>query len=344
MEFMLKGEPQTPAERLARARERLQYERDAYLMGGAFAEEERVRLERRATALERDAERLASLEPGTEEYERAFERFDAQDDYVDRAIEDHRTAVDSATDLAATIAGVVATVVVIVGAIVLTVVTGGAAGVALGPALAAAAGSVMTSAGVAAAAAGAAALATVGTKLAFKGSAYGAEEMGVDLAIGAVDAIAASLTAGLGAKLLSAGRLARLAESNTILPRLVASAMAEGAEGFASSPPSALTGSLLNDKNWEGENSFGKHLRRRHGRRRPGIVLGAGLGSLGGLGKPAETAGADAADVIADQAARRPLAESADVLARRGTPAERLAGWRGFRESNPGKSYDDFLR
>ena len=37
------------------------------------------------------------------------------------------------------------------------------------------------------------------------------------------------------------------------------------------------------------------------------------------------------------------LGETADVLAKRGTPAQRAAGWKSFKETNPGKSYDDFL-
>ena len=340
IQLKLEGEPQTPEERLARARRRLEYEQNAYLLGGAFAGPERGRLERQMAALERDEQRLSTLKPDSDEYARAMERFSLQEGYLDRAVSDHRRAVDSATDIAATIAGIVATVVVIVGAVALTVVTGGAAA----PGLAAAIAAVMSSATVAATAAGAAAIATVLTKLAFKGGAYGYEDIGIHLAVGAVDAVAAYFTAGLGAKLLAGGTLSKLAGSKSFVPRLIANAAAEGAEGFASSLPSALTGSLANDQNWASGNSVGAIFGQTLVGVGMGTVLSGGLGSLGAIGKPARGAGAEAADVIGAQAQRRAGAETADVLARRGTPVERLAGWRAFREANPGRTYDDFLR
>ena len=203
----------------------------------------------------------------------------------------------------------------------------------------------MTNAAVAATAAGAVALATVATKMAFKGSAYGVEEMGIDLAVGAADAIASYFTAGLGGKLLAAGRLGKLSQSGKVIPRLFANAMAEGAEGFASSLPSALTGAMLDDKNWKGDpfsNIMGGALVGVG----MGTVLSGGLGMLGGISKPAAKAAGEAgeaSELIADQARRHPPIETPDILARRGTPTERLAAWQDFQLDNPGKSYREFL-
>ena len=298
-------------------------------------------MEAEAADLERDVKRVESLEEGTEEYERAHERYQLQSAYFEQSVENHRAAVDKVTDIAATIAGIVATVAVIVAAVALTIATGGAAA----PGLAAAFGAVMTSAPVAAAAAGAAALATVYTKIAFKGSAYGVEEMGIDLAVGAVDALASAATAGLGGKLLAAGRLAKLSQSSKVLPRLFANAMAEGAEGFASSLPSALTGAMLDDRNWKGDpfaNIAGSALVGVG----MGTVLSGGLGMLGGISKPAAKAAGEAGEageLLAEQARKHPPIETPEVLARRGTPTERLAGWESFQKANPGKPYDDFI-
>lgn len=342
IELMLDGEPQTPQEKLKQAKKKLSYEQNAYLLGGYFSEDERKRMEAEEADLEKQVERLESLKPGTEEYERAHERYQLQADYFDRSVEDHRTAVDSLSDTVATVAGVVATIAVMVVAVVATVLTGGAAA----PGLAAAIGAVMANATVAGVAAGAAALATVGAKLAMKGSAYGMDEMGVDLAVGAADALASALTAGLGGKLLKAGRLAALSKSGKLLPRLFANAMAEGAEGFASSLPSALTGAVLDDKNWKGNpaaNILGASMIGVG----MGTVLSGGMGMLGGISKPAsKVAGeaSEAAEALADQARKHPpKVETPEMIARRGSPLERVAGFDSFQKANPGKSYDDFL-
>jgi len=342
IEIMLDGEPQTPQEKLAQARKKLNYEKSGYLMAGAFSEEERAQMEDEAAALERDVKRLETLKEGTEEYERANERYQLQASYFEQSVENHRAAVDSVTDTFATIAGIVATIAVVVAAVAITVLTGGAAA----PGILAALGTVMTSAGTAAAMAGAAALATIGTKYLMKGSAYGVEEMGIDLAVGAADALASFATAGLGGKLLKMGKLAALSKSGKMLPRLFANAMAEGAEGFASSLPSALTGSMLDDRNWKGD-PFSNIMGSAMVGVGMGTVLSGGMGMLGGISKPASKAAGEVgegAELLAEQAAKNPpQIETPEMLARRGTPTERVAGFESFQKANPGKSYDDFI-
>lgn len=363
MKWALKGEPQTLEGKLKRSEERLKYEKDAYWLGDYFADQERADMQAQYDQLKKDKARLDKLAglkappkkgESKEDYARRLQEYeywktglDLQQGYFDRSVQDHRTAVDTLTDTAATIAGIVATIVVIVGAIVLTVVTGGTAAAGIVPALAAAAGSVMTSASVAAVAAGAAAVATVGTKLALKGGAYSMEEMGVDLAVGVVDAAASYLTAGMGGALLKTargmpmGRLAKMAASNKATTRLMANALAEGAEGLVSTLPSALTGNILKEQNWVKGSPLTNILTGTIVETGIGTVLSGGLGSLGGLSKHAD----GVADALpgADKALRDQLAETGDVLGKRGNPAERLALWKDWQQTNPGKSYSDFL-
>ncbi|MCP4898063.1 MAG: hypothetical protein GY906_13915 [bacterium] len=345
-ELMLEGEPQTPEERLERARRRLDYERNAYWLGNMFSDEERERMDRRSTRLEEDFQALEGLEPGTPEYAVAHADFALANESFDRSIEDHRRAVDTLADTAATVAAIAATVVVIVGAIVLTVVTGGAAAPGIGAAVAA----VMSSATVAATAAGAAAVATVATKLALRGSAYGVEEMGLDIAVGVVDVAAAALTAGMGNALLRVvdgmpmSTLARMAASNRATTRLLAHGLAEGAEGVASTLPSALTGNMLNERNWRQGSPFTNIMTGTLIETGIAAGLSGGLGSLGGLGAPPGAArNADADEFLPGGRRIMSDAESPDVLARRGTPADRLAMWQDYQTGNPGRSYSDFL-
>ena len=341
----LKGEPQTPQEALERAEEDLEFEETAYGAADYFAGAERARMKRDVKRLKDQVDRLKELETsgkkGTPEYEREFRRYEARNDYFKQSVKNNRAKIDSVTDTVATIAAIVATAVAIV---VISVLTAGAG---VGVLAAVVAG--MSNAGVAAGAAVASTLATVAVKKAFKGKAYTTDQLTDDLTVGAVEAVASAVTAGLGGKLLAAGRLAKLANSTKVIPRLFANAVAEGAEGFASSLPGALTGALVDDNNWKGDpfkNIMGSTLMGVG----MGTVLSGGMGMLGGIGKPAKKGAGklageadDFAEGLAEQARKHPPTETADVLAKRGTPAERSAGWHAFKEANPGKSYDDFI-
>src|SRR5262249_22114532 len=148
-----------------------------------------------------------------------------------------------------------------------------------------------------------------------------------------------------GGKLLAAGRLTKLSQSSKMLPRLFANAMSEGAEGFASALPSALTSAMLDDKNWKGD-PFSNIMGSAMVGVGMGTVLSGGSGMLGGISKPAAKAAGEAGEageLLTEQAAKHPPIETPEALARRGSPTERLAGWESFQKANPGKSYDDFI-
>jgi hypothetical protein len=326
MKMTLKGEPQTPEEMIARAEERAQYETGSGTgLGAAFAGKEQRRLERRIARMHEEKKRIDDLkEKDPKAYDRALKDFKVQNQYFDTAVKDHRAAVDSITDKIVTAITVAVTVIVLV---VVIVGTGGA-GAALIPALAPAASFLTSAAGVAAVAAATTAL-TVGTKMAFKGGAYGLEEAGADVAIGAADALVSFATAGLGGKILT--RLGGLAKGGAGA-KVLAHGLAEGTEGFVQGFAPAITGAVINDDNWRGTNTFG-------------AIMGEGLagGVMGGLLSGGMAGGGQLASAFKTAKVKK-SAVPLDVLAHRGTPAERKALFQEFEKANPGKSYKAFLQ
>jgi hypothetical protein len=365
MKWALQGEPETKEGKLQRAKERMDYEENAYgVLGTREAELSDIKEQYAALKAEKaHLERMEGLKgdkrPGesdedyaarTEEYAYWEESFNLQHNYFDRAVEDHRKAVDKLADMAATIAAIVATVLVVV---IVTIATGGTAA-ALFAALA--------SAKVAAAMALTAAAATIVTKQLIKGSTYTTGEMLVDVAVGIVDTAASVLTAGVGGALLKTARagapvsriaamaaktkaatgLAKMAASNRVATRVFANALAEGIEGVASTLPSALVGNALKEENWAKGNPLTNILTGTLVETSIGAGLGGALGGLGGLGKHAD----DIADTLPSgrKALAGEFAETGDVLARRGAPADRVALWKGWQVENPGRPYHDFLQ
>lgn len=352
MKWALAGEPQDLKGKLARAKERMEYEETSYGVWGDFSEE-KADIQDQYLSLAYEKSRLEGMEglkapkkpdESEEAYQARLEKyaywedsFKLQEGYFDRAIEDHRTAVDSFADTAATIAGIVAVVVVMV---VVAIATGGAGAAAIGAALA--------SAKVAAAGAIAAAAATIATKALIKGSTYSHEELAVDAIVGAVDAAASAMTAGVGGGLLKAARagapasrlagfaaksrlaagLSKMATSERMAARIFAGAMAEGLEGVASSLPSALAGNMLDEKNWTKGNPLANILQGTAIQTGMGAVVSAGMGGLGGIGKEVEAP---------------KVRETGDVLAKRGPVADRMPLWKAWQAENPGKTYDKFL-
>lgn len=107
------------------------------------------------------------------------DQLDYRVEIVQQGVEDHRRAIDSVANLAAQVASLV----------VAAAVTALSAGT-LGPVMIAVIASV------------AATVTTMGTKALIQGGSYGVEDIGVDLAVGVVDALTAAATAGMGGKLL----------------------------------------------------------------------------------------------------------------------------------------------
>lgn len=331
----LRGEPQDEKEELAQMRERLQYEREntgtffglakpGTLGGGA----ELARMERRASKMEAAYDALHEPKISPEERARRLQRFQQYTGQVQVSTDEVRQQAEAVADAVATTAGVVAAVVVIVAA---SIVTGGGAAAVGVPALMSALGS----GGVAAASAAASVAATILTKRAILGDSYGGEQIGIDIAVGVVDAVAAYATAGMGSALLKAvegapvGTLARMAASGSRASRMVAHGLAEGAEGLVSTLPSALAGNVLNDDNWRHGNAALNILGGTAFETGIGVFASGILGSAGGWTRQADVP---------------PLRETGDVLAHRGTPAERMAQFRAFKAENPHVPYEDWVR
>ena len=307
IDLLLEGEPQTAQQRLDRAKRKLRYEQTAYLAGGLFSGKERKSLEDEVAKLEATVEKLKAAKPGSDEEAYLQWSLDQREVAVDSAVEEHRRSVDSIADTAAMIAAITAAVVV-------TALTWGAAG----PAVAGMLGAI------------AATEATVGTKLLLKGSAYSQEELLVDVASGVVDAAMAFATAGVGNALLRVkegipvGRLARMGASSSMAKRMVAHGIAEGVEGFVSSLPSAVVGTLADENTW------------RRGDMLTNLGMGVGLGV--GMG----TLMSGAMGSLGGRAHPEPLGSAAPHL--HGDPGSRAAQWHAQRALSPELDYDQFIR
>lgn len=178
------GAPQTAQQLVDQARRR--YERDRgedSTIGAAATRAEIDATRRELEGLERNLAMLRDPSLPADRRRAASATFDIRVERTMAAIELQRSAVDALADTMSTAAAIVAAVVV--GALLSPFTGGGSAVVA-----AALISSVVAT------------VASMATKALIKGGAYGAEEFGTDLAIGAVDAIVSVATAGLGRALL----------------------------------------------------------------------------------------------------------------------------------------------
>jgi hypothetical protein len=267
---LLIGEPTNAKERMEQLERRHYYEKNAYLLGNALAgHEESVMDKEYEVAKERYA-KLADPNStlSVEEKNDLQSDFELQANYSDIAAEDFRKGVDRVTDTATQIVGAVVAITV---AIIISVASGGTAA----PALVALAASLWGTA------------ATMATKMLILGSAYGLEDFGIDLALGAVDAAISVATAGVGDKLLKAqkgvppGMIARMAQSGGKVTKFLAKGMAEGVENLLQAAPNALAGNILNDKNWQGD-AFKNIIVGTASQTAMGV--GMGLGMSAGMG------------------------------------------------------------
>lgn len=285
------GEPEDPAVLIAKATKQLDFERrsggettyrDQFGRSQQVKNHEYLVLEQRLERLKTAAaacEQAKNLKDDDPRKVWAQARLEQGALGFTSGIETHRFLVDQRTDLAAQ---VITMAVTIVAAVVITVATGGVGSVA-GAALIAGAASLFGAA------------AGIATKMSMKGAAYGTDELGMDIALGVVDVAVSAATAGFGGKLLkgataaakvagTTGRgvvvtLGRMAEGSA-LKRAAAHAIAEGAEGFLQSLPTAVLGTALDEKTWNQGNPLFNML--------AGVGMGVGMGTfasgaIGGL-------------------------------------------------------------
>lgn len=330
------GEAVTPQEKLARARRREGFEERSSNM---FSRSARAILQAQTTALEEEVRSLELHEarrprPGDKEYnadtlrawqegwEKKADRVEHQATLADDAVQMHREQVDTVTDFIVTLASAAVMAIAVIIGVVLSIFVPPA-----GVGFWAAFGAFMASSTVLVGTAVAIAAVTMIAKASLKGAAYGWEEAATDAGVGAVDALTSLATAGMGGKLMRMGFLARLAGEGGTLARMTAHGLAQGAEGLVQSVPSAFLGNVLNDQNYQGGNALLNVLAGTAMQAAPGAILAGGLGALGGISKP-----------------RMPPPRTGDLLAFRGTPAERLTLYRKWKVENPAGGMKDFLR
>ncbi|MBI5957530.1 MAG: hypothetical protein HY866_02270, partial [Chloroflexi bacterium] len=336
--MLLQGEPENAEQELVQMRERTSWElRNS---SGFLSGEQRRVLELRRDELNEQYDTIQNAPAGSPERTRALQEFRRRSGNVNVAIEGYRTQVDSVTDSLATAAELA---VVITAAVVAGIFSGGTGTVAIMAAYLGTAGGAALTAVVAAGAG-------MAIRYAMKGDAYGVEDILTDATIGIVDAAVSGLTFGTSKVLLEAGeqalkgagrfarfaqrtvnpeRLIEMARSQSRMTRMFAHGIAEGAEGFVSSFPTAVASNLINDQHWEHGNplaNIGLGILTQTGM---GTFMSMGMGSLGGFGRP---------DIGGPSAGRL------DDLLRRGDPADMEARWRAFQAENPNATVDDFMR
>jgi Annexin len=345
----LRGIPITPEDRLAAMQRRIEWEKTAYFSGNATlrdhaAEAELAYMQREYDyAKERYNKFLDAKTKNLPVAERNALQvaFTEQSQVALAAADAYRKRVDSYVD---TFVQIAAAAAAITAAIIVSVATGFTAT----PAMVALVASLWGTA------------ATVAAKAYLLDKAYGIHELKGDLIVGGVDAVFAVATAGLGDKLLGIAKatgatqvalkeaIKRAAIQRAAKP-LIARIGAEIVEQIAQAAPGALVGQALNRQSWRGDPfknittgaltqvgmgmgigfTVGKVLHVG------GMVVGAALERLKGLK-------ANVFLPAAEAALHDPAALPRDSLLNRGTPTERMAAFREFKEKYPLATLSDF--
>lgn len=291
IQWKLKGEPKNATEKIELMREQAAYEEKH---GSIFAGHQRDVMRKDLEALEKkyalvtEIESDQSLTPAEREKERVkrLQQFMQIAGHAESSVQHHKEQVETVAD---TVVTAVVTTVAVVAAAVAIFFSGGTAtpaviaavnawiGAAAPAVLAAgqAAAAFMATAGGAAAVAGGTALLGVGTRYAMLGSSYSGEAAAKELAVGAVEALAALATANIGGRLLAlhgalaksslsavqkaeiaalmAGgeaakkqALAKMAEGG-VRSRLFAHFLANGVESAVGSMPGSVATTVLDD-------------------------------------------------------------------------------------------------
>jgi hypothetical protein len=232
------GAPESAKERIDQEQRRVNRELGELtgVLGGAAAGNEADWLTQQMGRLNELKSDLDRHDLSDEERELLRDQLDYRVELVQQGVEDHRRAIDSVANFAAQVASLV--VAVAVGA-ALTFISGGT----LGPVMIAVIASV------------AATVTTMGTKALVQGGSYGAEDIGVDLAIGVVDALTAAATAGMGGKILRGATgaaeqaTARVAQPNRFMRLLSKAGGSEVMQSVAKSRAGQVAGKVASGLN-----------------------------------------------------------------------------------------------
>lgn len=354
MDMAYHGAPESASERIEQEKRRVDREQKDLTgpIGRSVTGAEDAWMEHQLKKLEELDHDLKRTDwpPGPEgqaKRQELMEKVDFQVQRVQDAVEDHRRRIDSFTDAATQVVGIVVGVAV---ALILGAISGGTLGVAT----------------IAFISSLYATAATIATKALIKGGAYGIEEYGVDLAVGAVDALTAVATAGMGSKLLGPmknllartrignvasaigksgiaqkalnapvigkgiGFAGKLLPSAATLERGAAKFMAESAENAIGAIPSTFTQMALTDTTWQGDPLMN-------------FLEGGGMSVLQAVAMGHLMSGGMDLAGHAFSYGRGKLRMGSEVG--RLLEASRLfsEGYGRFSESNPGASMGDFL-
>jgi Annexin len=349
----LEGIPITPEDRKRALEKRIEWEKTAYFHGSELLRNDAARyeyarmeaqyklaLKRFDTYLDANAKNLP-----IEERNRLQRLFTGQTEAAISSAETYRARVDSYTDTVAQIAAAAAAIVVAVAIEIVTLGTATPAIVALAASLAGTG-------------------ATIATKAILLDKAYGIHELKSDAVVGAIDAVVAVATAGLGDKLLGIAKATgatkaalRTAIKRVALERaakpLVARLAAQTVEQFAQAAPSALVGSILNRQNWRGD-MFKNVIEGSLTQIATGMGVGFALHGVLHFGGKAVTtalehvkerfAGTQAAVFLPSaEAAAKERVPLRDRLQTRGSPEERLSAFHEFQEKYPLATEKEFI-
>jgi len=194
----LKGEPMRPEEDMAHMARLVQHEREHD--SSWFASDERERMEFRYKEMKTRYDSLNDPNLSDEQRAQRVDEFSRLAGYTNVSVSEHKESMQSVTDSLVT---AVTTAIAVVLAAVAIVFSGGTAT----PAVVAALGTWWGAATAAIVTAGIG----IGIRQAMLGSDYGIEDMGIDMAIGGIDAVTAAATAGLS-KVATTSLAERLAE------------------------------------------------------------------------------------------------------------------------------------
>ena len=334
------GAPESAKAEIAQEDRRINHELDELtgVLGGTVAGKEAVWMRYQQTQLAKLTPQLSrtdwpETEAGQAERESLSGRVQKQVEQARDAVEDHRRRIDSVTDSVTMVVGVVI-------AVVAGVVSGGTLTALI-------IGSLIATA------------ASMATKALIKGGAYGGEEIGVDVALGAVDL----LTLKLGDKLVKpikalmsripfgrisavagrsgvtqkalrlpgAGKLAAL--GGKALPKIaggVKTFVADSLDSAAGALSSTAAGLAFNDATWKGD-PLANFLEGGGMSIMQAMVMGHMLKPvIGGLRSRVDVARTEAR--MATEVGR--MAEAHDLLA---------TGYQRFQQENPHASSSEFL-